>query len=48
MTQDFLAGVEGREAQVLDGGGEPKQASHPFVEGELRQKVVDALRERRL
>jgi len=46
--QGLLAGVEGRDAQALDGGRELMQASHLFVEGEPRQKVVDALRESQL
>jgi hypothetical protein len=32
-------------AQALDGGRALMQASHLFVEGEPRQKVVDALRD---
>jgi hypothetical protein len=40
--------VEGRDEQALEGGRELMQASHLFVEGEPRQKVVDALRESQL
>ncbi|KMS70887.1 hypothetical protein ACM01_29890 [Streptomyces viridochromogenes] len=46
--QGLLAAVEGRDAQALDGGRELMQASHLFVAGEPRQKVVDALRESQL
>ncbi|WP_435851189.1 hypothetical protein [Streptomyces tibetensis] len=46
--QGLLAGVEGRDAQALDGGRELMQVSHLFVEGEPRQKVVDALCESQL
>ncbi|MFF8191061.1 hypothetical protein ACF05L_09305 [Streptomyces bobili] len=43
-----IKGQRPRDAQALDGGRELMQASHLFVEGEPRQKVVDALRESQL
>ncbi len=45
-VQGLLAGAEGGDAQALDGGRELVQESDLLVEGQPRQQVVDALRER--
>ncbi len=47
-VQRLLAGTEGGDAETLDGGCELVQERHPFVEGEARQQIVDALRDRQL
>lgn len=47
-VQCLLAGAEGGDAESLHRGPELVQHRDPFLQGEPRQKIVDALRERQL